>query len=100
MLRKNDGYLLLESLLAMLALTVGILFMCETIVFIRYEQEKSQNDLELAIFAKEWQYATTQKDKEALRKKAEKEKIVIIDGSDQQIVLKKNGRVLDISRDG
>lgn len=100
MLRKNDGYLLLESLLAMFALTVGILFMCETVVFLRYEQEKSQIDLELAIFAKEWQYAITQVDEQALLNKAEKEKIMIINGSDQQIVLKKNGRVLDISRDG
>lgn len=97
MKKNNDGFLLLESLLAVFTLTVGILFMFETILFLRHENQKHQIELELAIFAKEWGFIEDKKDKEALKKKAEREQITVIDGSEEHFVLQKGDIILEIS---
>ena len=96
MLKKHDGYLLLESLLAMFVLVIGILFMFETLVFLRKQEIKSQDKLELAIFSKEWYQITEKSDKKELLDKATKQQIIIKESGNDIFLLEKNGTELEI----
>lgn len=96
MLKKHDGYLLLESLLAMFVLVIGILFMFETLVFLRKQEIKSQDKLELAIFSKEWHQITEKSDKKELLDKATKQQIIIKESGNDIFLLEKNGTELEI----
>lgn len=46
---KNEGYLLLEAMLAMVVISVIILFMVTSIMFLLTEEKKCQEELEMAI---------------------------------------------------
>ncbi len=98
MRNKNDGYLLLESLLAMFILTVGILFLFETLVFLRQQEQSMQDELELAIFAKEWYQATNFSDHKAILEKAENYQINITESSENHFIIQKNGNILEIQK--
>lgn len=96
MWKKYDGYLLLESLLAMFVLVIGILFMFETLVFLRKQEMSSQDKLELAVFSKEWHQINNQNDRKDLLEKASKQQIMIKESGDDIFLLEKNGTKLEI----
>jgi len=98
MWKKNDGFLLFESLLAMLVLTIGVIGAFETLVYLHQKETTYQNDLELAIFAKEWQQMRDSKDKIALLEKAKNNQIKIKESGETHFIIEKNGSVLDISK--
>lgn len=97
MWKDNEGFLLFESLLALFILTIGILFMMETIVFLRKQEHHNQLYLELAIFAKEWECIETKLDEQALREKAKNQHIILIESSDDHFIVEKEGTQLEIT---
>ncbi|UUV98680.1 type IV pilus modification PilV family protein [Vagococcus luciliae] len=96
MWKGNDGFLLFESLLALFILTVGILFMLQIILFVRQQENQNQLYLELAIFAKEWEYIETKIDEQGLKEKAVKQKIQLIESSEDTFIIEKEGTTLEI----
>ena len=46
---KDDGFLLLEAMIAMVVIVTGILFMIQTMTFLLREEHRRKEELEMAI---------------------------------------------------
>ncbi|WP_326716945.1 hypothetical protein [Vagococcus jeotgali] len=98
-MKKNcEGFLLSEALLAMFIVTVGILFMLDSLIFLREQTKRQQDMLELAIFASEIVKFDLSETNEAVQEKCELFGIKIIESGDGQLILEKQNVILDLSR--
>lgn len=64
MWNENKGFMLLESMIAMIIISVSVLFIMSSIVFIRYQEKDKRDMLELAVFMDELQQTRTTRELE------------------------------------